>query len=92
MPPRSPNPSYAPGLPRLSGTLEAAVGQELVNENLGTPQIGTRVRMLWHRVRYGSKERNDYRIAGYFRGVPIIVIFVTHRQVTKFSTHEIFNP
>ena len=33
-----------------------------------------------------------YRIAGYFRGVPIFVIFVTHRQVTKFSTHEIFNP
>ena len=39
-------------LPRLSGTLEAAVGQELVNENLGTPQTGTR-------VRYGRKERND---------------------------------
>ena len=32
-----------------------------------------------------------YRIAGYFHGVPIFVIFVTHRQVTKFSTHKIFN-
>ena len=39
---------------RLSGSMEAAVGQELVNENLGTPQTGTH-------VRYGSKERNDYR-------------------------------
>ena len=47
-------------LPRLSGTLEAAVGQELVNENLGTPQTGTR-------VRYGSKERNDYRTLSYRR-------------------------
>ena len=33
---------------------EAAVGQELVNGNLGTPHTGTR-------IRYGSKERNDYR-------------------------------
>ena len=33
---------------------EATVGQEVVNENLGMPQTGTR-------VCYGSKERNDYR-------------------------------
>ena len=30
-----------------------------------------------------------YRIAGYFHGVLIIVIFVVHLGVTKFSTHEI---
>ena len=29
-----------------------------------------------------------YRIAGYFRGVPIFVIFVTHLPPTKFSTHN----
>ena len=28
----------------------------------------------------------------HFRGVPIFVIFVTPQQVTKFSTHENFNP
>ena len=33
-----------------------------------------------------------YRIAGNFRGVLIFVIFVTTPRVTKFSTHEIFNP
>ena len=33
---------------------EAAVSQELVNENLGMPQTGTC-------VHYGSKEQNDYR-------------------------------
>ena len=31
-----------------------------------------------------------YRIAGYFRGVLIFVIFVANPGVTKFSTHEIF--
>ena len=33
-----------------------------------------------------------YCMAAYFRGVLIFIIFVTHQQVTKFSTHEIFNP
>ena len=31
-----------------------------------------------------------YRIAGYFRGVLIFVIFVANPGVTKFSTHKIF--
>ena len=30
----------------------------------------------------------NYRIAGYFRGVLIFVIFVVHLLVTKISTHE----
>ena len=33
----------------------------------------------------------DYRIAGYFRGVLIFVIFVTSPGVTKFCTHEVFH-
>ena len=33
-----------------------------------------------------------YRIAGYFRGVLIFIIFVVNPGVTKFSTHEIFHP
>ena len=33
-----------------------------------------------------------YRIVGYFRGVLIFVIFVVNPGVTKFCTHEIFNP
>ena len=32
-----------------------------------------------------------YRIAGYFCGVPIFVIFVVNRRVTKFSTHEFYD-
>ena len=32
-----------------------------------------------------------YRIAGYFHGVPIFVIFVVNLQVTKFSTHEFYD-
>ena len=32
-----------------------------------------------------------YRIAGYFRGVLIFVIFVVNPGDTKFSTHEIFH-
>ena len=35
--------------------------------------------------------RVSYRIAGYFRGVPIFVIFVVNRRVTKFSTHEFYD-
>ena len=50
---RSTDEGLAARLPRLSGTLEAAVSQELVNEKLGMPQTG-------NRVHYGSKERNDY--------------------------------
>ena len=30
----------------------------------------------------------EYRIAGYFRGVPNFVIFVVNLEVTKFSTNE----
>ena len=33
----------------------------------------------------------NYRIAGYFRGVLIFVIFVTSPGVTKFCTHEVFH-
>ena len=32
-----------------------------------------------------------YRIAGYFRGVPISFIFVVNLQVIKFSTHEFYD-
>ena len=32
-----------------------------------------------------------YRIAGYFRGVPIFVIFVVNLRVMKFSIHEFYN-
>ena len=32
-----------------------------------------------------------YRIASYFRGVLIFVIFVTRPGVTKFCTHEVFH-
>ena len=32
-----------------------------------------------------------YRIAGYFRGVLIFVVFVTNPGVTKFCTHEVFH-
>ena len=38
-----------------------------------------------------SKLINSYRIAGYFRGVLIFVIFVTSPGVTKFCTHEVFH-
>ena len=47
---------------------EAAVGQELVNKNLGTPQTGTR-------VRYGSKQRNDYRTLTAAKGVACLLAF-----------------
>ena len=33
----------------------------------------------------------EYRIADYFCGVPIFVIFVVNLQVTKFSTHEFYD-
>ena len=52
---------------------EAAVGQELVNENLGTPQTGTC-------VRYGSKERNDYRTLTAARKVSRVCSLFLRRQ------------
>ena len=36
-------------------------------------------------------DRTLNRIAGYFRGVLIFVIFVTSPGVTKFCTHEVFH-
>ena len=35
---------------------------------------------------------DDYRIAGYFRGVPIFVIFVTQRKTRNFPPPKITTP
>ena len=40
---------------------------------------------------YWKSYRCVYRIAGYFCGVLIFVIFVTSPRVTKFCIHEVFH-
>ena len=41
-------------------------------------------------LKLGNKTSSMYRIAEYFCGVLIFIIFVVHLGVTKFSTHKIF--